>query len=173
MIEDKAIKIIARKLQSTNTEEVLFTIKQLRNTGEPKVLPLLINLLDKSQSEKINESILGLLGDLKNKNCTPELVTALENKEYKQIHKDLLTTCWQSGLDYSDNIELFVDFFISGDFETSFEAFTILDNFEGQFEVEKMNQLIGKLKEKINDFKGSQKEGLFVELIHILERLKG
>jgi hypothetical protein len=172
MADDKKIKLIIKKLQSNNVEEVLFTIKQIRNTGSPKILPFLIDLLYTSKSEKIKSTIQSLLNDLKNKDCTSEIVKALKNEKYKKIHHLLLSSCWQSGLDYSEHLELFVNLFITGDFGVAFEAFTILDNSEDKYEAEAIDIQISNLKSNISGFTGSQKEGLFVELVHVLESLK-
>lgn len=172
MTDDKIIKMTAKKLQSSKTDEVLFTIKQLRNTGDPKILPYLFELLAKSKSEQIKSSIIGLLNDLKNVNCRSEVVKALKNDDYNAIHKEILTSCWQSGLDYSSDIELFIKLFIKRDFGVAFEAFTIIDNFEEGIDATVLEPLILELKSNISIFKGSDKEGLFVELIHVLEELK-
>lgn len=172
MKDDKSINLIVKKLESSNKDEVLFTIKQLRNNGNPRILPFVINLFNSSDSAEIKSAILKFLGDLKNKNSTNEIILALKNEKYLSIRKDLLSTCWQSGLDYSEHIGLFVDFFISGDFGVAFEAFTIIDNFEDKYEAEIIDIQIKKLKSRVLDFKDTDKEALFVELMHILDHLK-
>jgi len=172
MTDDKTTKLIVKKLQSTKTQEVLFAIKQIRNTGNPKILPFLIELLANSKLEEVKSAIIDLLNDLKNKDCRIEIINTLRNDKFKNIHKEILTTCWQSGLDYSDNIDLFVELFTTRDFGVAFEAFTIVDNYEEKFEPEKIKPLIKYLKSNISSFTGTEKEGLFVEMVHILERLK-
>ncbi|NJO89574.1 MAG: hypothetical protein HC831_11955 [Chloroflexia bacterium] len=172
MTDDKIIKITAKKLQSTKTDEVLFTIKQLRNTGDPRILPFLFELLSTSKSEQIRSSIISLLNDLKDKNCRPEVVKALRNNNYRSIHKEILTTCWQSGLDYSNEIGLFVELFTERDFGVAFEAFTIIDNLEEKVDASILEPIILGLKSNITSFKETDKESLFVELVHILEGLK-
>lgn len=172
MTDDKTIKIMAKKLQSSKTDEVLFTIKQLRNTGDSRIMPFLFELLATSKSPQVKSSLIGLLNDLKNKDCRPEVIKALKNNKYQSIHKEILTTCWQSGLDYSADIELFIDLFIKRDFLVAFEAFTIIDNFEEGIEASVIDPLISRLKSNIADFKETDKEGLFVEMIHVLEELK-
>lgn len=172
MTDDKTLKLIAKKLQSNNIEEVLFSIKQIRNIGEPKIIPVVIDLLANSKSNKVKDAAINLLNDLKNKDCRNEMIIALKNESYLNIHKELLSTCWQSGLDYTDEIELFVDLFINGNFGIAFEAFTIIETFEGNFGEPTISPLIDRLKNDISSFKGTDKEGLFVELIHILENLK-
>lgn len=171
MTDDKTIKLIAKKLKSDNANELLFTIKQIRNTGDPKILPHLFELLANNKSEEVNSAIIGLLNDLKNKDCRQEVIKALKNDDYYDIHKEILTTCWQSGLDYSKEIALFVNFFAKREFEVAFEAFTIIDTFEEKIDQEIIKPLIKKLKSNIDKFKQTNKEGLFIELIHILERL--
>lgn len=172
MKDDKTTNLIATKLQSKNKDEVLFTIKQLRNTGNRKILPFVIDLLHSSKSSEIKTAIINLLGDLKDKNSAIEIVSALKNEKYASIRKELLSTCWQSGLDYSMHLDLFVNLFITGSFEVAFEAFTVIDNFEEKFQAETIDPFIEELKLRVADFKKTDKEALFVELVHILTRLK-
>jgi len=172
MKDDKTINLIATKLQSKNKDEVLFTIKQLRNTGNSRMLPYVIDLLYTSKSSEIKAAIISLLGDLKDKNSTAEIVSALENEKYVSIRKELLSSCWQSGLDYSKYLGLFVNLFITGSFEEAFEAFTVMDNLEEKYHAETIDPYINELKSRVSEFKETDKEGLFVELVHILTRLK-
>lgn len=55
---------------------------------------------------------------------------AIENDKYKSIRKEILTACWQNGLDFSAFLPVFIDFIIREDWEIAFEAFTVIDNLE-------------------------------------------
>lgn len=55
---------------------------------------------------------------------------AIEDDRLKAIRKQLLTACWQNGLDFSTFVPVFIDQVINEDWETAFEAFTVIDNLE-------------------------------------------
>ena len=77
MKADKSINLIAEKLQSNNKDEVLFTIKQLRNTGNPKILPFVIDLLSYSKPAD-SELVFGVLEDKTEADFTVGTGVALE-----------------------------------------------------------------------------------------------
>jgi hypothetical protein len=42
----------------------------------------------------------------------------------------ITTACWENGLDYKNYFPVFVDIVINEDWETGFEAFTVIENME-------------------------------------------
>jgi hypothetical protein len=168
MDDKKSIKLIVEKLFSKKTDDVLFTINQVRNSGQTSVLPHIIELLNLENNSSIRLSIIELLNDLKKQEGTIEIINALKNKNYQSIQKLLLISCWQSGLDYSKHIDYFVDLFIGEDFEIAFEAFTIIENMDEVINHEIINPLINKLKSEVSKNDESKTE-LMIELVAILE----
>jgi hypothetical protein len=72
---------------------------------------------------------------------------AIEDDKYKGIRKTILTACWQNGLDFSTFLPVFIDLVIHEDWETAFEAFTVIDNFEFLPGTEIINFSITKINE--------------------------
>ncbi len=64
----------------------------------------------------------------------------------------LVSSCWQSGLDYSDFAGDFADIFITGDYMTALECFTVLEESAVNIEVSKKSALSEKLKSSIHTF---------------------
>jgi hypothetical protein len=52
---------------------------------------------------------------------------SLEKIDFGEYLPAFLAACWQSGLDFSDHLHLFAKLFIDGDYITSLEAFTVLE----------------------------------------------
>jgi hypothetical protein len=168
MKDNRAIKLIAEKLNSENSDEVLFTINQIRNSGDPEILFFLIDLLKRTKNIQVSSAIVGLLMDLKNQAAVEEIISALKNEDLHDIRKTLLTSCWQSGLNYSKYLDFFVELFIVNDFEIAFEALTIIENIEESYPDDMINPIIKKLKSGHIRETGPKKE-LFIEMVHILE----
>ncbi len=166
------INLLINKLKSKKEEEVLFTIKQLRNSGNSLILPHLFDVLIENKSENIRKEAVKLLNDLKDESSKHEIIKALKNEKYASLHKDLLSSCWQSSLDYSSELSVFIDLFKKSEFEMAFEAFTIIENFEHNSKLPDLGQHIASLKDNVSDFKDTNKEQLYVELVHILEAHK-
>lgn len=90
----------------------------------------LFDLLNSSPEPEIETEIKNLLGSVKDKESVNSFMRAIENDKYKSIRKEILTACWQNGLDFSAFLPVFIDFIIREDWEIAFEAFTVIDNLE-------------------------------------------
>ncbi len=171
MKESKSKNLIIEKLRSENEDELVFTINQLRNSGDIKLLPHVIELLNKSNNPTIIKAITDLLNDLKVQAGSNEIIKAISNDNYNSIRKLLFTSCWQSGLNYSEHLEFFIEKFIAENFEIAFEIFTIIENIEEKYDNEIIESMIKKLKISIPDFK-DEKSNLIVDLVSILNEKK-
>jgi hypothetical protein len=157
-------KLLVEKLFSRNTEVILQTLHSIRVQGSSEIVPHLIELLNHAQSREIDLAIIGLLNDLKQKSVRIEIIRALKNQKYEKIHQVLLASCWQSGLDYSEYLDFFVDIFISGSFEIAFEAYTVIESMEA--ELDQNIRLVAV--EKLNAHKvtiGNDKSGLLEDIL--------
>lgn len=82
--------------------------------------------------------------------CTKDFVKepileAIQNKEIaSEIKVCLLSSCWESGLDYSSNLNVFVDALLNGNEAMAIEAYTII------LETTSNNSDLKKLIEDIN-----------------------
>ena len=168
MNESKQNKLIINRLLSDSTDEVLFTINKLRNTGNKNLIPYLIDILATHKSTKVKESILNLLYDLKYQSAAEAIIKAIKSDKYAHITERLLSICWQSSLDFSNYIDVFTLKFIKGSFKESFEAYTAIESIESKINSELAEKSITMLKKEINNIEENKKE-LLIELVHILE----
>ena len=168
MSESKQNKLIINRLLSDNTDEVIFTINKLRNTGNKNLIPYLIDLLAKHKNNKVKESIINLLYDLKYQSAAEAIINAIKSDKYKHIREELLTVCWQSSLDFSIYIDVLTEKFMEGSFNESFEAFTAIESIEDKLDAELANRSIALLKDGISNVEENKKD-LLIELVHILE----
>ena len=80
-----------------------------------------------STHEAIRESILMLIGELKNQDAVPVIVSILEQADRDGDFTRLVAACWQSGLDFSSQIPVFIRIFLDGDYQTAVEAFSVIE----------------------------------------------
>ena len=164
----KQNKLIIKKLHSKDVSEVLFSLKEMRNTGNKDLILPVIDLLLNHQNESVKKEIISLLYDLKYQSAAKHIISAIKSDKYAEIRAQLLSVCWQSRLDFSSYVPEFVKIFISGNFNEAFEAFTAIDSMDGKIEADVITESIKSLKNEINNIAESKKE-LLVELVHILE----
>ncbi len=140
---------IIRKLYSTNEQEILSALSEIKETGNSGYITLMIDLLHNSPSELVSEQISIILSEVKHSNAVPFIVEALENSKYLAHRETLVRICWENGLDYSNNLSTFVDILISGDYMTAFEAFTVIEHTEGHISEISCNEMTARLKQAI------------------------
>jgi hypothetical protein len=94
---------------------------------------------------------------------------AIQNPEYISIRKKIITACWQNGLDYKNQLPVFVDLVIQEEWETGFEAFTVIENMEEYPEREIIDLAVSKIQDALPGTEGKKK--YFLQEILILNLL--
>ncbi len=130
MTKTKINQELKNKLFSANTAEAISAINKLKEQGNKDYLFLLFELLGNQPEEELRKEILELLGAIKDKETIPVFIEALKEEKFSSNRKEILTTCWQSGLDFSPYMEVFINLIISNEWEIAFEAFTVIENLE-------------------------------------------
>jgi hypothetical protein len=164
MSTDKLDPQIKTDLFSSNTDRVISAITLLKEKGNKLYLPLLFELLASQPENEIVNAIETLLGSVKLEDSVPYFIEALENDKFKSIHKSILTACWQNGLDFAMYWPLFVEVVIREEWETSFEAFTVIENMDNLPEPEIAKQLIKRIESALKITTG-QKEYFLQEIL--------
>ncbi len=155
MEKQKIDKRIQQNLFSANNLVVISAINEIKERGNSLYLPLLFELLNSAPENEVEKEILNVLGSVKEKDSVNSFVRAIEDERLKAIRKLLLTACWQNGLDFSTFLPVFIDQIIQEEWETAFEAFTVIDNLEYlpseaiiHLSVEKINDAMPNADEK-------------------------
>lgn len=130
MSTEKIDEQLKKNLFSANTEVVISAIEAIQKKGNKLYLPVLFDLLNSSPEHDIETEIKNLLGTIKDKTTVNSFMRAIEDDKYKRIRKLILIACWQNGLDFSTFLPVFIDLVIHEEWETAFEAFTVIDNLE-------------------------------------------
>ena len=144
MNKTKINTTIKTQLFSADKDQVLAALNKLKESGNKDYLPILFELMVAGCEAEVERQIQRLIGTVKDKETIPVFINALQEEHFKPIRKNIATACWQNGLDFSDKIEFFVDLVINENWETAFEAFTVIDNMETLPSAEVMKPL--KLK---------------------------
>jgi len=121
---------IQQSLLSGKNAQVLTAIETLKTKGNSLYIPILFDVLLTSDDAEVLAEVTDLLSTVKDKTAVNSFIRGIENKKYAAIHKTILSCCWQNGLDFSNFLPVFIEVILSSDWETAFEAFTVIDNFE-------------------------------------------
>ncbi len=166
MISRKTDKNLETRLLSGRNVTVVSALDEVKAKGNVAYLPLLFGLLNSNPDEQVEKEILNILGTLKIQEAVTVLTEALQLTEYKSIRKKLTTACWQNGLDYKDYLPVFVDLIINEDWETGFEAFTVIENLENFPEQEIIDLSVSRIENALSN--ASDKKKYFLQEILVL-----
>ncbi len=90
-------------------------------------MPDLLNLLSQPPKELIEKELVVFLADIKVQGVIPIIVKGLQDPGLKAAHVGILSAIWQSGLDYSKHLHLFIQLFLEGDYLVALESFTVIE----------------------------------------------
>ncbi len=161
-------KKILEDLYSTKETIVISALKELRQSGDNSVIPYLIDLFVNSTSDKVKSETENFLIDLKDDKAAKPLSDALKDSRYKNKLEQLTSICWQADLDFSPYIDTFTEIAIIGDYQTSIEAYSVIEESLPNLSQQDIQKHISYLKEKITKL-NEDKIPLIRELIISLE----
>lgn len=104
---------------------------------------------DKTSDEGLKSIIMAFFNDMKERSCQAEVVESLKSVNNQASRAMLASSCWQSGLDYSEHAVALADAFMTDDFMTSLECFTVLENCAGTVSDKDRAGIITKLEREI------------------------
>jgi hypothetical protein len=165
---EKKIQELALKLNDSNATIVIAAIDSLRNHDPfPGAIKLLANLYDTSEIMIIRDHIRSFMNDLKESSVRAEVIAEICGTHDSGTLAMLVSSCWQSGLDYSSWAKEIIVLFCKSDYATALECFTVLEESSHALPAQKKKELTAILKENEN-LKIPEKTALFRELISIL-----
>lgn len=132
---------LQRKLFSTNEKEVIEVLKNISEIGYPEIITDLIGLYSSSQFENVKNQIYFILSNLKDKNSVSYFIHGLKLETNPEIRTQLISACWQNGLDYSDYLEYFIEIISKESMFNSIEAFSVIEGNYTNLEESKLIEL--------------------------------
>jgi len=166
---EKKLAELGKVLKSGNRNEIDRKIKSLRSE-EPfaGALRMLALFFDSTDDEGLRQTITRFFNDMKERSVRNEVIESLAMVTGRSSKAMLASSCWQSGLDYSEYAVSLAEAFMAGDYETSLECFTVIDNCADSVSEDDSNEIIFRLEKEIANFDDPKKR-LTQELILILK----
>jgi hypothetical protein len=156
-------------LNKENFVRISATIKMLRDESPfAGAIGLLVAHYDKSDNSSIKRLIREFLNDLKYQASCSEIIDETRKDIKPDTLRMLVSSCWQSGLDYADYSSDFAGLFLTGDYMTAIECFTVIESSVHKMTRAKKNEIIKTIREG-SPAVISEKTALALELISVLE----
>lgn len=128
------IKLILKDINSGEEKKIIDGLKALKVNGDDNVILPIVDVWNKGVSPAAEQEIITFIGDIKSTSSAQTIMDILLDEEYNEIHLPLLSTIWNSKVDYSEYIVDFVSLAVQYDFLVALECLTIIENMEGPFE---------------------------------------
>jgi len=154
-------------LRSGNRAAILSTLREVRIDGDVSILPELFELLLNQEDEQVLLETRTLLNDLKDQEAAPVLAGAINQAAYEGIAHHLVAACWQNGLSYGKYLDRFVDAAIHGSYETTIEAFTVIEGAIGEVDEPQRQRSVRSIHAHLGEV-DDQKKILLLELVKVI-----
>jgi len=167
---EKKIKELADVLSKDNNIVINEAIELLRQEKPFEgAIGLLTEFYDGTDDFSIRKSISGFLNDLKDQAACEEVIKEIRKKWKSDTISMLISSCWQSGLNYSEYSADLAKVFLNGDYITAIECLTVIEESVNDLS-EPLKKEIIKMLEESPVSQINEKQSLTLELISILER---
>ena len=124
---DAKLKKLSEAFSLKNKKIITEAIMMLR--GEPPfegAVGLLAALYDRTQEYDILRAIEDFMNDLKDQSVAKEVIVEIRHGWNPLTTRMLVSSCWQSGLDYSSFSTEITDVFLDSDYATAIECLTVM-----------------------------------------------
>jgi hypothetical protein len=132
-------------------------------------IALLTDYYDKTTDNSIRKNIEGFLNDLKDQTACIEVIDEIRKDHKAETISMLVSSCWQSGLDYSEYSADFARTFLKSNYVGAVECLTVIEESANVLSAEKKEEI----KKIIFDNPVSPRNEIVVlvtELLSILEK---
>jgi hypothetical protein len=167
---EKKNKELADILNKDNNIVIAQAIELLRKEKPFEgAIGLLTAFYNKTDDFSVRKSIAGFMNDLKDQSACKEVIEQISKKWKSDTISMLVSSCWQSGLNYSEYSLDLVRIFLDGDYVTAIECLTVIEESAHTMSESDKNEII-KILEESPVTQITEKQSLTLELISILER---
>jgi hypothetical protein len=167
---EKKIKELSDILNKGNIIVIPAAIELLRQEKPFEgAIGLLTAFYDKTENNSIKKIIAGFMNDLKDQTVCQEVINEIRKQWKPDTISMLVSSCWQSGLNYSNYSLDMAKVFLRSDYVTAVECLTVIEETVHEMSKSDKDEII-KLLEDSSVSEVTEKQALTLELISILER---
>ena len=166
-----AVQSILKDLNAGDPKIVLEAITKSRKDGNAKTLEAMLAVLKETDEPLVESKIIEFLFDLKVDESVSILIAAVQDEEMVYYQNFLVSAFWQSAIDGSDYLDVFVKTAISGEYLTTLEALTVIENFDRAYPQSELLELETDILEAIEKEINEDKKTLLVSLADVVRNL--
>lgn len=158
-------KALLEKISSGDDEQIAEALRDFKENGDLQAAGALLDHLRQIKDERLVTTLSNLLADIKDSQFRALLISKLEKAEDERTRSGLLRIIWESALDYSAYLDVFLRLLQDESFLVAFEASTVIENLVHRLSLEQ----IDRLREAIRHFP-EEKEFLVENIREAIDR---
>lgn len=167
---DIKLKELSEILNKSDSLIIAEKIEELRlEKPFEGAIGLLTAHYDKAEDRAVRNSIAGFLYDLKDQSVCSEVINEIGKPWKPDTISMLVSSCWQSGLNYSEYSMELAKTFITSDYVTAIECLTVIEESVNDLTREKKDEVIKMIEDHTSEVPADIMS-LKGELLLILER---
>jgi HEAT repeat protein len=147
--QKKVIATILKDLESSDEKVVLDALKRVKSKGDASVIKPLIKTFAESSSDNVRGEIKALLSQIKVENALVEIIESLTDWE-DDVNEMLLFAIWNANLNASNYLAEVAEASCKGNYMVALEGLTVVENQDGPFTEEVLNDAKLVLNEYFN-----------------------
>ena len=155
---------LVKQLLSNDSVVLIDSINKIREMGSANMFPAVFDLYQRRVSDDVQNAILKLVMDVKDKAAVAHISDALSSREWTFGLSDVLSAIWQSGLDYGPYLHVFLSFVKSDDINVVIEALTCIEEFFYNESAEDKEAIRSELKQFALDSSGYHRDLIMIYL---------
>ncbi len=159
---------LRKKLQTGTTAEINALISELRVECDSSLIPDLVELWQNTSVSEIKLQLVNFFNDLKDTSAIPYIIDCITNSNFEASKEILVSSCWQSGLDYSFNLHIFVQMLLKPSWQLAIEAFSVIETCVPFASNEMLNTCLSIVKENYSKV-DSERQKLLNEVLLLLK----
>lgn len=129
----------------------------------------IISYYDRCDDFAVRKTIEGFMNDIKDQSACTEVISEIRKPWKDETISMLVSSCWQSGLDYSEFSTDFAGVFVRGDYITAIECLTVIEESASELTTVVKDEIKKIVTESSSAF-SHEKKSLTDELMVILDR---
>ena len=158
-------KALLEKISSGDDEQIAEALRDFKENGDLQAAGALLDHLRQIKDERLVTTLSNLLADIKDSQFRALLISKLEEAEDERTRSGLLRIVWESALDYSAYLNVFLRLLQDESFLVAFEASTVIENLVHRLSLKQ----IDRLREAIRHFP-EEKEFLVENIREAIDR---
>ena len=161
--------VLSSELKDSDEFEFDEELKSIREKGDVEMIPALVEFIeDETIDTHRRHKIAELLGDITTPSAREILIEAVNKLRGKPALAMVISSLWQSRLDFSQWLDIFVEIMFEEELYTAIEAVTLIENSLEKLDENQKTDLRNSIRDRIILCEDETRKFLILDMLNNL-----